>query len=66
MTDGSQHPAIPMVGMGGGIGQGLLHVGPGMQHCAGGGGGGGGGGGAQGLKQAGPGEQQSFCFSSVG
>lgn len=50
MMDGSQHPAIPIAGIGGG------------------GGGGGGGanvrgaaGGAQGLKQFGPGEQQSIC-----
>ena len=62
MTDGSQHPAIPMSGMGGGIGQGLSHVGPGGQQAEGGGGGGGtkklggGGGGAEhGLKQEGPG-----------
>lgn len=49
-----------MSGIGGGIAQGLVHVGPGWQQGAGGGGGGGtkeigAAGGAQGLKQVGPG-----------
>ena len=60
MTDGSQHPAIPMSGMAGGIGQGLSQVGPGWQQATGGSGGGGmkgggGGGAGHGLKQVGAG-----------
>lgn len=70
MTDGSQHPAIPMSGMGGGTSQGLKQEGPGWQQGAGGGGGGGtkettgAGGGGHGLKHDGLGAQQSFCFWS--